>query len=64
MGMVGTPPPEQVESFLADVRLLTYREMQALFPDCVILRERILGITKSYVAIRTAPHPSPIESSG
>ena len=34
------------------VRLLTYREFRQLFPDCSILRERFLGLTKSYVAVR------------
>jgi hypothetical protein len=34
------------------VRLLTYREFKQLFPDCSILRERFLGLTKSYVAVR------------
>ena len=34
--------------------LLDGREMRALFPDCEIRRERFLGLTKSYVAIRTS----------
>ena len=29
-----------------------YREMRELFPDCEILREKFLGFTKSYVAVR------------
>jgi hypothetical protein len=34
-------------------RLLTKREMRQLFPDCVILTERLLGVfPKSYVAYR------------
>ena len=28
--------------------------MQRLFPDCEIRRERFLGMTKAYVAVRTA----------
>ena len=35
-----------------EVRLLTLREFKGLFPDCRILKERILGITKSYIAVR------------
>jgi hypothetical protein len=42
------------EANLANVRLLTKREMQRLFPDCEIWTERILGVPKSYVAIRDA----------
>jgi hypothetical protein len=38
-----------------DIRLLTHREMQILFPDCVILRERFCGLTKSYIAARGIP---------
>jgi hypothetical protein len=28
--------------------------MKQLFPDCLILKERVLGLTKSYIAVR---HP-------
>jgi hypothetical protein len=51
-GLLTKPGPPQVEQFLREVRLLRYREMRALFPDCEIRRERALGLTKSYVAIR------------
>lgn len=37
-----------------EIRLLSYREMRALFPDCDILREKLLGLTKSFVAVRAA----------
>ncbi len=51
-GWIARPSPEQVERFVRDTRLLTHREMQSLFPDCEIRRERFLGFTKSYVAVR------------
>lgn len=51
-GWMTRPTPEQVDAFLAEVRLLTFGEMKQLFPDCEILRERLLGLTKSYVAVR------------
>lgn len=44
--------PEVVHEIVEEVRLLTYQEMKWLFPDCTILRERALGLTKSYVAVR------------
>lgn len=35
-----------------ELRLLSFREMRELFPDCEIYRERCLGLTKSFIAIR------------
>ena len=54
-GLMTRPSPKEVAGFLDEVRLLTYREMQELFPDCQILRERFMGFTKSYVAVRGGP---------
>ena len=51
-GIVTKPSPAAVESFLQEVRLLSFEEMQQLFPDCTIQRETILGFTKSYIAVR------------
>jgi hypothetical protein len=51
-GWMTRPTRQQVLDLLAEIRLLTYREMRQLFPDCEILRERVLGLTKSYVAVR------------
>ena len=48
----GILTPAVVHQIVDEVRLLTYREVKELFPDCVILRERVLGITKSYIAVR------------
>ena len=52
-GLIERPEMPSVDAFLAEVRLLTFDEMRALFPDCTILRERFLGCTKSYIAVRT-----------
>ena len=51
-GLMTKPNPAQVEGFLNEVRLLRYREMQELFPDCEIYCEKAMGISKSYIAIR------------
>ncbi len=51
-GWLTRPDRTQIDAFLAEVRLLTFREMRQLFPDCTILRERFLGLTKSYIAVR------------
>jgi Methyltransferase domain len=44
--------PGVVHGIVDEVRLLTYREVARLFPDCRILRERFFGLTKSYIAVR------------
>lgn len=51
-GLITKPSREQVDAFLRDTRLLGHDEMRALFPDCTILRERLFGMTKSYIAVR------------
>lgn len=53
-GWLTRPTAAQVDAFLAEVRLLTRAEMQVLFPDCEILEEKFLGLTKSYIAVRRA----------
>jgi hypothetical protein len=54
-GWLERPGPTEVDAFLDEVRLLTFAEMQTLFPDCTILRERFCGMTKSYIAVRPVP---------
>lgn len=51
-GLLTKPNAAQVEEMLSDIRLLTYREMRELFPNCKILKERVFGLTKSYIAVR------------
>ena len=53
-GLVTRPTPDQIDTFLSEVRLLTEREMQELFPDARILSERFLGFKKSFIAVKTA----------
>lgn len=51
-GLVRKPTPKEVDAFLNEVRLLTFDDMKVLFPDCEILKERVLGFTKSFIAVR------------
>lgn len=52
-GLVARPTRSQAEEFLSTVRLLTEREMRELFPDARIVAERILGVKKSFIAVKT-----------
>ena len=40
---------------LDGTQLLDHRQMQMVFPDAEISRERIFGLTKSLIAVRVAP---------
>jgi hypothetical protein len=51
-GWLTRPSPARVEAFLGEIRLLDFAEFRQLFPDCEIRRERFLGLTKAYVAVR------------
>jgi len=51
-GLKWKPSREQVNDFQSHLRLLNRSEMRQLFPDCSIRRERFLGMTKAYIAIR------------
>lgn len=43
-----------------DWHLLTYKQMQQLFPDATIYREKRFGFTKSLIAVRTAKATSTV----
>ena len=42
----------QAMDFATDALLLDWRQMQTLFPDAELISERILGLTKSVIAIK------------
>jgi ubiquinone/menaquinone biosynthesis C-methylase UbiE len=48
----GLLTPDAVHEIVDEVRLLTYQEVKQLFPDCRIVKERLFGLTKSYIAVR------------
>ena len=64
-GLRWKPSREQVKDFQSHLRLLNHSEMQRLFPDCTIRKERFLGMTKAYIAIRSlnaSERPSDLET--
>ena len=58
-GWLTKPSPERVGEMLDEIRLLSRREMEQLFPGCEIIAEKVFGLTKSLTAFRTAPVPVP-----
>jgi SAM-dependent methyltransferase len=44
-----------LEHYLGDVKLLSARELAALFPGARLIRERFCGVTKSLIATSSAP---------
>jgi SAM-dependent methyltransferase len=42
----------ELQQLFEELRLLSFSEMQTLFPGCTVHRERLFGITKSLIAIR------------
>jgi hypothetical protein len=53
-GWLTRPDARRAREMVDRIELLSYREFAALFPDCEIRRERWLGWTKSYIAVRRA----------
>ncbi len=52
-GWIEKPDQKTIDASIEEIKLLRFKEFQALFPDCLILREKFLGIfTKSYIAMR------------
>jgi hypothetical protein len=51
-GWITRPDADARARFLTTTRMLTKTELQSLFPDAEIRRERFLGLTKSFVAIK------------
>jgi SAM-dependent methyltransferase len=50
-GIQGERKQFYIEHYLDEVRLLDHRELQALFPRAMVVRERFLGLTKSLMAV-------------
>ena len=57
-GVLQRPTPEGCDDLLRDITLLNTKELQELFPDAEIWKERALGLLKSITAVRT-PNAAP-----
>lgn len=51
-GLLTRPTAEECDQFLGEVRLLDQAGLRRLFPDGLIWRDRVLGLTKSLIAVR------------
>jgi hypothetical protein len=59
-GWVTRPSQVSVDQMLGGLRLLDYATFRTLFPDCEIRRERFLGVTKAFVAVRIEAPNAPL----
>lgn len=50
-------PDRATRAWYDDVRLITKNELRTLFPDARIISERVVGLAKSYTAVRVATAP-------
>lgn len=53
-GWLQKPNQKKIDEIITHTRLLSKKKFKELFPDCVVITERLLGIfPKSYIAYRT-----------
>jgi hypothetical protein len=50
-GLIVRPTSEQCADVVREIRLLSATELEGLFPDGVLLRERFAGLSKSLIAL-------------
>jgi ubiquinone/menaquinone biosynthesis C-methylase UbiE len=51
-GWIARPSQEYIDNFVDQTRLMTYDELNNIFPDCIIQKEKFLFLTKSYLIMR------------
>lgn len=54
-GLLTKPSQATIDSLVKEIRLLDQREFAELFPGSELWRERVLGLTKSLMAVGEAP---------
>jgi hypothetical protein len=59
-GWITRPSQASVDRMLGELRLLDFATFRALFPDCEIRRERFMGVTKAFVAVRIEARQAPL----
>jgi len=60
-GWLTRPTQADCDAVIAEIRLLTHKELQALFPEATIWRERVFGLTKSLIAVNHQPPQKRLE---
>jgi hypothetical protein len=53
-GLLTRPTRQECEHFIEEVRLLTERDLHQLFPEAEIWHERVLGMSKSLMAVKNS----------
>jgi len=51
-GLVTRPTQDECNAQVSEIRLLSAMQLRTLFPECRILRERFLGLSKSLIAVK------------
>lgn len=51
-GIMTRPSLEEARTVVDEIMLLSASDLRALFPGCQIVRERMLGLTKSFIVVR------------
>jgi Methyltransferase domain len=54
-GLITRPTREECQHFVDEVRLLTIPDLRRLFPEAEIWHERVLGMSKSLMAVKRGP---------
>lgn len=51
-GLIAKPSQKKIDEVLKGINLLSENEFAALFPGCVMRKEKVLGLTKSFIVER------------